>query len=246
MDVVDLVHVFGLGAVVAALLADAAWRAPLRSLAPSRRGARPLARGARARPRPGPGVRCPFCRSDFRPGERRGRCHHCGTPHHPECFVAHGRCTVYGCPSVDLEPPRAEDGAAGGDGTELLRALPVADPGPLADEAAELPASEAARPADDEAAAPPALAAEAEAPADDDAAAPPALAAEAEAPANDEAAEPPALPAEAEAPAQAPPPAGWIGGTEAAGASADAAEAHGGARGSSRRRAVLTRAVTGE
>ena len=46
-------------------------------------------------------MRCPYCHDGL--GDSRSVCGICGTPHHPDCLVECGRCTVLGCPGPHLK-----------------------------------------------------------------------------------------------------------------------------------------------
>ena len=45
-------------------------------------------------------VSCPFCRGDL--GSSNVTCSKCGTVHHFDCWLQHGRCSVYGCGGINL------------------------------------------------------------------------------------------------------------------------------------------------
>ncbi len=45
------------------------------------------------------GKTCPYCRFPIKAGEAVQRCPSCGEPHHRDCWVENGGCTIYGCRS---------------------------------------------------------------------------------------------------------------------------------------------------
>ena len=51
---------------------------------------------------------CPRCGIAIAPGAPAVPCRACGTPHHQECFAAHGGCAVVGCPANPLTPPQVQ------------------------------------------------------------------------------------------------------------------------------------------
>jgi hypothetical protein len=94
MNVDLLIQGAGLGAVVLASLWDM-------------RTTERRARTGRAKAREVPAAqRCPFCRREFDEADERVRCASCATPHHGECWIEHGSCTLFGCGSKDLRPTR--------------------------------------------------------------------------------------------------------------------------------------------
>jgi len=48
---------------------------------------------------------CPYCREVIA-GQDIIRCPSCGTPHHRDCFVENGGCTVFGCESAPTDEPK--------------------------------------------------------------------------------------------------------------------------------------------
>lgn len=40
---------------------------------------------------------CPYCQTQFRPGERAHVCPQCQIPHHEDCWRENGGCTTFGC-----------------------------------------------------------------------------------------------------------------------------------------------------
>lgn len=43
------------------------------------------------------GKRCPYCKTEFRPGEDIVVCSECDMPHHKECWIENQGCTTFGC-----------------------------------------------------------------------------------------------------------------------------------------------------
>jgi len=50
-------------------------------------------------------VICRFCGTAIPVGRGRVYCLACPTPHHADCFIENGRCTVYGCGCTEARTP---------------------------------------------------------------------------------------------------------------------------------------------
>lgn len=52
---------------------------------------------------------CPYCQTQFRPGEHGHECPQCHIPHHEDCWRENGGCTTFGCtgqqPAGQAAPP---------------------------------------------------------------------------------------------------------------------------------------------
>jgi TM2 domain-containing membrane protein YozV len=54
-------------------------------------------------------VVCPYCRMDFAENAPpRVFCTACGTPHHEDCYMENGGCTVFGCPRAPADDPKLQ------------------------------------------------------------------------------------------------------------------------------------------
>jgi len=52
---------------------------------------------------------CPYCRMPFDDsGPPRIFCTACGTPHHEDCYLENGGCTVFGCAQAPAEEPKLQ------------------------------------------------------------------------------------------------------------------------------------------
>ncbi len=52
---------------------------------------------------------CPYCRMAFdNAGPPRIFCTACGTPHHEDCYMENGGCTVFGCAQAPAEEPKLQ------------------------------------------------------------------------------------------------------------------------------------------
>lgn len=52
---------------------------------------------------------CPYCRMPFdESGPPRVFCTACGTPHHEDCYMENGGCTVFGCAQAPAEEPKLQ------------------------------------------------------------------------------------------------------------------------------------------
>lgn len=52
---------------------------------------------------------CPYCRMPFdETGPPRIFCTACGTPHHEDCYMENGGCTVFGCAQAPAEEPKLQ------------------------------------------------------------------------------------------------------------------------------------------
>ncbi len=52
---------------------------------------------------------CPYCRMPFDDaGPPRIFCTACGTPHHEDCYMENGGCTVFGCAQAPAEEPKLQ------------------------------------------------------------------------------------------------------------------------------------------
>ena len=56
----------------------------------------------------GPTV-CPYCRMEFTDdGPAKIYCTACGMPHHEDCYMENGGCTVFGCPRAPADDPKLQ------------------------------------------------------------------------------------------------------------------------------------------
>ena len=52
---------------------------------------------------------CPYCRMPFtHTGPARVFCTACGTPHHEDCYMENGGCTVFGCKRAPADDPKLQ------------------------------------------------------------------------------------------------------------------------------------------
>lgn len=52
---------------------------------------------------------CPYCRMPFTDaGPARVFCTACGTPHHEDCYMENGGCTVFGCKRAPADDPKLQ------------------------------------------------------------------------------------------------------------------------------------------
>jgi TM2 domain-containing membrane protein YozV len=52
---------------------------------------------------------CPYCRMAFtESGPARIFCTACGTPHHEDCYLENGGCTVFGCKRAPADDPKLQ------------------------------------------------------------------------------------------------------------------------------------------
>lgn len=55
---------------------------------------------------------CPYCRATFESEDERISCEACATPHHADCYLENGGCTVFGCPRAPVDEPKISISAA--------------------------------------------------------------------------------------------------------------------------------------
>src|SRR5580698_4746460 len=51
---------------------------------------------------------CPYCRTKIVAEDAPMACEGCGTPHHTDCYVENGGCTIFGCSKAPGDEPKMQ------------------------------------------------------------------------------------------------------------------------------------------
>lgn len=76
---------------------------------------------------------CPYCRTEIGEAEgERQECPGCGTPHHSDCFIENGGCTVFGCSHAPSDEAKVTVSGTDLQGNVISRAVNPVDAPPVA------------------------------------------------------------------------------------------------------------------
>jgi TM2 domain-containing membrane protein YozV len=75
---------------------------------------------------------CPYCRTEIGSAEGEGmECPGCGAPHHSDCFLENGGCTVFGCSAGPTDEPKISVSATDMSGNVITRTISAPAPRPV-------------------------------------------------------------------------------------------------------------------